>query len=451
MDEVINEEFDIKSIPDHTPFVLKPLLGRPTDKSITINLMTGKDLDIYFEYGYSKDSLNIKTKKYNLKSFQAEDITLKDLKPDTQYYYRVIHGDNKPGKIFQFHTQRKKGKEFVFAVMADTHLDDKSDRNIYKKTLTNIIADAPDFLIDLGDNFMVDKIRRPTYKKIEGRHLLLRSYYDIICSSLPLFLVQGNHECEMGWELKRGKRKNTALWNTKARHLYYPNPFPDDFYSGCMEKFNDNYIENYYSWEWGDALFIVIDPYRYALEKPKRNNDPWAFTLGEVQYKWLKDILKKSKAAHKFIFSHQIVGGDVDGRGGAEYVDYYEMGGKNEDQSYGFKDKRPGWDMPLHRIFVKYKVDIFFHGHDHFYAKQEKDSVIYQLVPQPSHDNYRVPKYISEYGYKEGKLLGNAGHLRLFVKKDSIQVDYIRAFAGKKKRYKKFNIDKVSTYFIDKK
>jgi hypothetical protein len=35
------------------------------------------------------------------------------------------------------------------------------------------------------------------------------------------------------------------------------------------------------------------------------------------------------------------------------------------------------------------KVNIYFHGHDHFYGKQEKDGMIYQEVPQPSAKNIK--------------------------------------------------------------
>lgn len=44
---------------------------------------------------------------------------------------------------------------------------------------------------------------------------------------------------------------------------------------------------------------------------------------------------------------------------------------------------RPGCDMPIHDLLLKCGVNVMFHGHDHFYAKQEKDGIIYQLVLQP--------------------------------------------------------------------
>jgi len=45
--------------------------------------------------------------------------------------------------------------------------------------------------------------------------------------------------------------------------------------------------------------------------------------------------LKTSRAKFKFVFSHQLIGGaDSQGRGGAEFAKYYEMGGFNEDDTW---------------------------------------------------------------------------------------------------------------------
>ena len=57
-----------------------------------------------------------------------------------------------------------------------------------------------------------------------------------------------------------------------ARKRYYPNPIPDDFYSGNADTLaaidGDHLREDYFAWEWGDALFVVIDPYQYTMIKP---------------------------------------------------------------------------------------------------------------------------------------------------------------------------------------
>lgn len=58
-----------------------------------------------------------------------------------------------------FHTQRPAGSTFTFVVQADPHLDAMSDTALYRRCLQNQLADAPDFLVDLGDIFMSDKMK----------------------------------------------------------------------------------------------------------------------------------------------------------------------------------------------------------------------------------------------------------------------------------------------------
>ena len=54
-----------------------------------------------------------------------------------------------------FHTQRAKGKGFVFTAHGDAHMDENSVGDLYKATLLNVLEDEPDFHIDAGDTFMV--------------------------------------------------------------------------------------------------------------------------------------------------------------------------------------------------------------------------------------------------------------------------------------------------------
>ena len=56
-----------------------------------------------------------------------------------------------------FHTQRKAGQSFSFVMQADSHLDNNTDVRVYQQSLANMLADKPDFMIDLGDTTMVDK------------------------------------------------------------------------------------------------------------------------------------------------------------------------------------------------------------------------------------------------------------------------------------------------------
>ena len=169
----------------------------------------------------------------------------------------------------------------------------------------------------------------------------------------------------------------------------------------------------------------MIDPYAYTTPKP---SDAWGFTLGKTQYDWFRSTLENSKAKYKFVFSHQLVGGDKEGRGGSERVNLAEMGGQNADSTYGFDTQRPGWGKPIHQIMVENGVQIFFHGHDHLYVEQPKDGIVYMEVPQPSLPQYTNTTTAAGYGYVTGTILPCSGHINVTVTNDSAKVDYIGGY-----------------------
>jgi hypothetical protein len=282
---------------------------------------------------------------------------------------------------------------------------------------------------------------------ITYRSKLFRDYYETISHSVPIYISMGNHEGESGWNLTNNEN-NIAVWGTLDRKKYFMNPAPNDFYTGDQTK--HAYVglrENYYEFTWGDAQFIILDPYWYTTTKPDANTG-WRWTLGKTQYDWLRTSLEKSKAKFKFVFAHQLIGGDPNGRGGIEFADFYEWGGKNKDGSDGFATNRPGWYKPIKDLFTENRVTIFFHGHDHFYAKQDKDCLVYQETPQPSHPVFATANSATEYGYVKGEIYPNAGHLRVNVNGDGVKVDYVRAYLPKNETTMRKNRDVSVSYFI---
>jgi hypothetical protein len=95
----------------------------------------------------------------------------------------------------------------------------------------------------------------------------------------------------------------------------------------------------------------------------------------------------------------------------------------NPDGTWGFDKHRPGWEAPIHQLLVANNVTAFFHGHDHLFAWQELDGVIYQAVPQPA--TMGSPDPGVEYGYVSGVILPSPGYLKVTVAPDSARVDYI--------------------------
>jgi hypothetical protein len=74
-------------------------------------------------------------------------------------------------------------------------------------------------------------------------------------------------------------------------------------------------------------------------------------------------------------------------------------------------------------------VKAVFHGHDHLYAKQDLDGIVYQTVPQPSAKNFsNGPSIAKDYHYNSGEILSSSGHLRVKVSPTQISAEYVRSW-----------------------
>ena len=437
------------------------ILGRPTNNSITIQAFFSATVEVSIQYGTITGNYSNQTPWQSFLANEPAEVLISGLASNTKYYYRMLYRSvgatnytTRPEHSFQ--TQRPIGSTFTFVVQADPHMDEQSSIPVYERCLQNQLEDNPDFMIDLGDFLMTDKLKRTNvtpnvipHDTITYRCKLLRSKYETICHTVPLFIALGNHEGESGWNLN-GTSENIAVWDTNERKKYFLNPAPDGFYSGDATSYNFvGQRESYYSWTWGDALFVVIDPYWFTATKPNATTG-WLWTLGQGQYNWLRTTLENSTAKFKFIFSHQIVGGDPDGRGGVEYANLYEWGGNNLNGTPGFATNRPGWYKPIKELLTENRVTTFFHGHDHFFGKQEKDCLVYQETPQPSHSSTTANgvSYAAGYGYLEGTILPNTGHIRVTVSPNGVQTEYVRTYLPVSENATRHNKDVSSSYFI---
>ncbi len=408
-------------VPAH-PFDL--ILARPTANAVTVSVLCYQEAAGGIAYGKQAGQLTSTTPRRQFKKGEPAEIVLSGLDADAQYFYQLRLGRTNSA-VFSFHTARAAGRTFTFTVTADSHLDEHTDPVVYQRTLANALADKPDFHIELGDTFMTEK--HPNRDAAFKQYLAQRYYFGQLCTTAPFFFVIGNHDGES----PRGRGSDAdglAVWSNLTRKRYFANPVPDSFYTGDATKNPEaGLLEDYYAWTWGDALFVVLDPFWFT-QKQRNGEDNWKRTLGDAQYQWVQRTLEKSRAKFKFIFIHHLVGGaDSQNRGGAEAAPFYEWGGKNADGSVGFKANRYGWAAPIHQLLVQNKVSAVFHGHDHFYAKQDLDGIVYQLVPQPGYPgNGRAPRSAAEYGYVNGTILGSSGHLRVSVSAQRAKVDYVR-------------------------
>jgi hypothetical protein len=291
------------------------ILGKPAQTSLTFSVLAYENLEGYIEYGLGRDSYTARTSLVRLPEGSPVEFRVDSLRPDSRYYYRLRYrafGDPQPfweADDATFRTPRKPGSAFRFTVQADSLLSENTSAEVYARTLGNAAVSHPDFHIELGRAFPADQ------RAALPQYLAQRYYFGSLCRSSYLFLAS-------------------------APDKYFPNPHTDGFYS----------------WEWGDALFIVLDP---------------VAALTDARFAALKKTLEDSPAPLRFVFSH----------------------------------RRPrGRD---HDLMVRTHVNYVFYGHDHVFARQEVDGVIYQSVPQP------------------GNPRAASGHLAVRVNGREARVDYI--------------------------
>jgi hypothetical protein len=446
------------------------ILGRPTDVSIAASVLGDGGTEVFLEFGTASGGYSGASQRATLAANTPAVIAMTGLAPGTRYYYRLWYRPRAETEFRAdtertFHTQRLTGSTFTFVVQADPHMDDNSSADVYTQTLANEAADKPDLLFDLGDTSMSEKCAidgsatcaapsPASADKVWARNALMRSYFAQACHSVPLFMALGNHDGENGWQ-DAATAATVGAWSIAARKALFLNPEPDGFYTGSGQPSPQHgLLQNYYAFTWGDALFVVLDPFTYTTKKPVKGQeqDSWNWTLGAAQYQWLASTLAASRARFKFVFAHHLVGGNgAEARGGSEFARFYEWGGRNLDGTWAFDRLRPGWGKPIHQLLVDNRVTAWFHGHDHLYAMEQLDGVIYQEVPQPSLGRYDTADPGGAYGYKGAvgsTVFPSPGHVRVTVSPTEVRVEYVRSVVSADETATRKNRAVVHSYVV---
>jgi len=456
---------------------LNIILGRPTATGGAISVIADSAIKMYIEYGYSKTSFALKTKIVDCAPNVPTIFDLANLKSSSTVYYRIRSKDltektYQVSEVNSFSTQKKINSTFSFVVQGDSHPERAGkmfNSDLYYRTLQNIASQKPDFMIMLGDDFSIDPLiekGQADQSRIENIYATQRKWLTTSAKSVPLFLVNGNHEQAAAYLLD-GTATNPAVLAGNARLKYFPLPDLGTFYSADAEEIpNVGRPRDYYSWTWGDALFITLDPYWHSknpvdnvagvsadaaptnnktqtnAKGGQKTGDLWAIGIGDAQYAWLKSTLETSKAKFKFVFAHHVMG---TGRGGVEVSTQYEWGGKDPKGNKTFAQMRPNWDLPIHDLMVKNGVNIFFQGHDHIFVHQERDGLVYQSMPNPADDTFTM---FNEAAYLSGTKAPNSGHVRVTVSPTQAQVEYFLSARPQDESTGRVNMQLAHSYTV---
>ena len=230
-----------------------PYLQNLSKNSVTI--MWETDLpstsEVYYGEGLSAKEDAPKT---------IHEITLRELKPDTIYFYHVLSRVPEDrrlpkgvpsyvlSKVYSFKTAIEQGEPFKFIVYGDS----RSNPEIHSKLAKLMEKASPAFLVNTGDLVSRGQNYREWAEHFFGP-------LEPLISRIPIWTVIGNHE---------------------RSHLNYFNFF----------SLPGN--EAWYSFDYGDAHFLMIDT-------------EFDYSPGSDQYRFIADDLSNCKAKWKFVAFHK--------------------------------------------------------------------------------------------------------------------------------------------------
>lgn len=229
-----------------------PYLADPKKTSMIIRWES--DFSTEWKVDFSSDTSLSRTQKAILlgekEGFYLYEAQIKDLKPDTKYFYQVLCKDKK-STLHHFTTNPREYTPFSFVAMGDS----RSNHHIFKAIIDEVKNKSPGLIISMGD--LVEN---------GGKFKQWRTHYFNVASNIidhiPLISTLGDHE---------GDGDNGKLF----RYFLYPYMEIDKLW---------------FSFDFGKAHFVSLD-YRH----PDNEN----------MIKWFKDDLAKTDAKWIFVYTHR--------------------------------------------------------------------------------------------------------------------------------------------------
>lgn len=234
------------------PFLIGPWLQRKDSSTFVISVESEGSSIVRLTYGIKEEDLREEqTKQGGVVSFE-----LKDLLPDTAYYYRFSSGKT-ISPVYSFKTHQR-ADSFTFNVWADS----QSGWDGFQENVRNMESFDDAFGVAAGD--LVSNGSNPDE---------WRRFFKILsatASGKPYYLVPGNHDYDG----------------------YY-----DDLDPANYKKYLRQ--DHYFNWTYGNCAFIALDP---------NENFPIGFPATSEQYQWFHQQLESSEwknATWRFIVLHQ--------------------------------------------------------------------------------------------------------------------------------------------------
>ena len=396
-----------------------PYIFAPTEDSFGVNVaMLGGDL--------TELSLRVKPAssetwlEQDAPEVRASDIAewrVGDLVPGTHYDYEVLLNEQDGPRVIyagSAKTQAPPGQAFRFALLTDSHIPPRTipvdESLVYapqEATLANVAPrigkDEPDFVMNLGD--MLDFHNYgfnppPPGQATREAYLNYRRLLGDTLGNAAHYVVIGN------WDGENGDFSSTEIDTSRQeRWLYAPGPTPETYPEGGSDA------QDYYAFQWGDALFVVLNvmtytPTQHLLSHFPGVADDW--TLGEEQMAFLESTLETATSKWRFLLIHHAVGGAA---------------ATAEDSAYGRgggQAARVGEQSKVHDLMLEHGVQVFFYGHDHVFTDMVVDDIHYTL-PGSAGAPWKFDALYTGYD----QYWTDSGHARVDVSPDHLKVEFV--------------------------
>ncbi len=420
----------------------------------TIQWVARRPLEARVRWGRSAEELSntIEVEK----QAGSVEVLLEGLPANAEVWYACSWSDPDDSEWLvrapqSFRTARDPGDAFRFAVVADSHLFAgrwiNGLRDNVGDSLEVLGADDLDFVVllggevgvyVLGENPRTMNQRAALVRWHEWRHV-----YAGLLESTPTFLGIGIQEGEAGYLLEgrtRVEKKYWQRWGTVARKQTFPNPLPTTYPAGGEdegwegppdspgagggEEGNRSPLQNYYAFEWGDALVVVLDVYRYTNPGGVAPTTVDEWTLGGAQLEWLERTLDASDARWKFVMAHHVLGGaDYDAKGMPEEGHRPGRGGAR----YALR----GEQERVTALMREHDARFFVYAFDKVFAHQAAAGVEFVTCGRLSFlqaSLWETPGWREAYpGGEEGPgFVGALGYTRFTVAAEQVQVEFVR-------------------------
>lgn len=360
------DRLEVLPRPGQIALVALPAAGRPSPGGLHVIFETDHPAEAYIEYRAVAAPWSATAVVSGGTVF---GIDLTGLDPGARYEYRVRFrprgsaADFAASAINSIPVAPAQGAPapVTFAVWGDSRPDNSEplQPQVFYRLMEKIAGSDALFHIAVGDNVNLSGAQPFSEEDAISIYRGWRDPYGIIAGSGYMFFALGNHD-EQFLEPGRSYAANARLRTT-------------------VQPVNGDALQRYYSWRWGEALFVVMNG---SAQRPSPPEIDWVLQQVSQPARW------------KFVFNH------------------YPLFNSSSGMNASARDQ-------LHAGFVGAGVNIVFQAHDHWYADTTVDGIHYTTsggAGSPFHPEEAAFHPITEQNH----------YLRVELSHDSAMVNAIK-------------------------